>query len=288
MKAFERILFPVDFSDRCNQATCWAGEVARSLGSDLYLLHVYEGYDTLELGVSGRGYEDDVFKSLMDRRRKRLQEFGAQCFSGVKVHKLLRCGNAPEAIVSTAKEEGIDVVLMPTHGDGPFRRLLVGSVTLKVLHDSQCAVWTTAHTDTLPLKAPAQLRQILCAVDLSSESETLVNAAAKLGSIYGATVHLVHSVTKAEDHAHRECGKELDTLVAEAESELMGEGDWKRVCFETHVGAGQMTTALQSLARQLPADLIVVGHGHARKHFGGFWSHLGTIIHESPCSVLSV
>ena len=36
---------------------------------------------------------------------------------------------------------------MPTHGFGPLRRFLLGSVAAKVLHDAQCPVWTSVHTD---------------------------------------------------------------------------------------------------------------------------------------------
>ncbi len=39
---------------------------------------------------------------------------------------------------------------MPTHGYGPFRRFILGSVTAKVLHDADCPVWTGVHLEEAP------------------------------------------------------------------------------------------------------------------------------------------
>ena len=48
--------------------------------------------------------------------------------------------NPPIRIVSYAREHTIDLIMMPTHGYGPFRSLLIGSVTAKVLHDIELPV----------------------------------------------------------------------------------------------------------------------------------------------------
>ena len=56
--------------------------------------------------------------------------------------------------------------MMPTHGRGPFRRFVLGSVTAKVLHDTPCPVWTSAHLDVERAPTPANMANILCAVDL--------------------------------------------------------------------------------------------------------------------------
>jgi len=288
MKLFERILFPLDFSDRCSQTSCWVGEIARSLGSELTLLHVFEAYDSLELGVGSQCHEEDVFKSLFEARRRRLRNFGKDCFEGVTVSRLVSCGNAAECIVKCAKNQGIQLIVMPTHGEGSFRRLLAGSVTLKVLHDADCAVWTTAHADALAMRPPLQIRKILCAVDLSSESSPVLSTAVKLGSIYGASLHLVHTIPVAEETRRRESEGQLNSLAENAAREFAAEGGSNRLSFETSVGVGPIADIVRDRAAQLPADLVITGHGRSRKHFGEFWSHLGSIIHESPCSVLSI
>ncbi|MGA8595805.1 MAG: universal stress protein [Bryobacteraceae bacterium] len=45
-------------------------------------------------------------------------------------------GDPAAAIVKCAQAEQVDLIMMPTHGYGPYRKFLLGSVTAKVLHDS--------------------------------------------------------------------------------------------------------------------------------------------------------
>jgi hypothetical protein len=77
---------------------------------------------------------------------------------------------APE-IVDAARRWGADLLMMPTHGRGTFRRLLLGSVTAKVLHDLECPVWTDVHSETAPPIEEIHCRRILCAVDLSEQAQ---------------------------------------------------------------------------------------------------------------------
>ena len=44
----------------------------------------------------------------------------------------------------TARDEKVDLIVMSTHGHGVLYRFLLGSVAAKVLHDSDCPVWTTS------------------------------------------------------------------------------------------------------------------------------------------------
>ena len=53
-----------------------------------------------------------------------------------------------------AKANQIDLIMMPTHGYGRFRALLLGSVTAKVLHDADCPVWTAVHREEVMAHPP--------------------------------------------------------------------------------------------------------------------------------------
>ena len=57
-------------------------------------------------------------------------------------------GDPGSRIVEAARASGFDLIMMPSRGRGTFRSALLGSVTAKVLHDAECAVWTAAHTET--------------------------------------------------------------------------------------------------------------------------------------------
>jgi nucleotide-binding universal stress UspA family protein len=51
---------------------------------------------------------------------------------------------------------------------------------------------------------------------------------------------------------------------------------------------GELSEVICRAAREVGADLVIVGRGHARGRFAQMWSHLYTIIRDSPCPVLSV
>jgi nucleotide-binding universal stress UspA family protein len=51
---------------------------------------------------------------------------------------------------------------------------------------------------------------------------------------------------------------------------------------------GELSEVICSSAREVGADLVIVGRGHVRERFAQMWSHLYTIIRDAPCPVLSV
>lgn len=101
-------------------------------------------------------------------------------------------------IAAFAQQNGVDLIAMPTHGYGKFRSLLLGSVTAKVLHDADCAVWTAAHTDDPSTAGHVDCRNILCAIDLVPESADLIRYAVDLASVYEAKLRLVHALPAPE------------------------------------------------------------------------------------------
>jgi nucleotide-binding universal stress UspA family protein len=100
-------------------------------------------------------------------------------------------GEAPEEIVRVARLGGHDLIVMSTHGSGAIRRwLLVGSVTTKVLHSSDCAV--LAATDFSA--RTAEIRNVVCAVDMGPESRRVLCGSAGLARELGARLTVVHAV----------------------------------------------------------------------------------------------
>ena len=133
MLPISRILLPMDFSDRCMGMLPYAQAVAAKYGAELILLHV-ENDD--ELAKAGREKHQDI-----------------------DVRRVLYDGDPADVIVGFAKSEKIDLIAMPTHGYGVFRRFLIGSVTAKVLHDVSCPVLTGVHMEEQPAAKPCRVLQ---------------------------------------------------------------------------------------------------------------------------------
>jgi nucleotide-binding universal stress UspA family protein len=88
-------------------------------------------------------------KNLIEARRakakNRLEDFLSAALHHLRVKRTLLEGDPAPRIVEWAARENPDLIMMATHGCGPFRRLLLGSVTAKVLHDTDRLVWTGVH-----------------------------------------------------------------------------------------------------------------------------------------------
>ena len=83
---------------------------------------------------------------------------------------------------------------MPTHGYGPFRRFLLGSVTAKVLHDAICPVWTGPHMESAPDYSTVRFQNIVCVIDLGLHSREVLCWAGGFAREFGARLSIVHAI----------------------------------------------------------------------------------------------
>ncbi len=153
----QRILFPVDFSERSLGAGRYVRALAERFNAELVLLHV----------VEPSTYDNSVIDKVAVRKME-LQLFLAGELRPYRVERMVLEGDPSRKIVESANSANIDLIMMPTHGWGVYRRFILGSVTAKVLHDAACPVWTCGHAEQAPAQTRLDCRKILCAVDLNS------------------------------------------------------------------------------------------------------------------------
>ena len=143
----------------------------------------------------------------------RLQGALAKEFAGLCVQRVTGAGDPALKIVEFAHSNAVDLIMMPTHGFGLFRSLLLGSVTAKVLHDSKCPVWTATHAEEQ--RSPDMPRTILCAVDGTDKTAAQMQWAAAFGQRMGANVKLLHVVPPISDWLALPAERELQEEVRE-------------------------------------------------------------------------
>ena len=192
-------------------------------------------------------------------------------------------------ILARAEADDVDLILMPTHGYGTFRRLLLGSVTAKVLHDANCPVWTGTHFADATGLDLSRNRHVLCGVDFSSHSAKVVRYAADLAAGFGAKLTLVHALTETppelperylrswHDEARWGTDERLHSLVREL-----------CVSADMRIVEGEAPTALAEAVRINSAGLLVIGRSAARGALGRLSSGAYGIICHAPCPVLSI
>ncbi len=201
--------------------------------------------------------------------------------------RLTAVGDPAVKIAQFTRDNGVDLVMIPTHGHGLFRSLLVGSVTSKVLHDVHCPVWTAAHAEKQ--HAQETPRKILCALDGSDNSLALAKWAVDFSQQVGASVQLFHVVRPISDWLSLESEQALqETLRTESRTRIESGLKSAGLDLPLRVAVGKIVATITEEARQEGADLIVLGRGPLHETPGRLRTNAHGIIQRSPCPVLSV
>ena len=290
MGVMNKILLPVDVPDAKLKAVRQATFLARHFHSEIILLHVVAPM-SYPVGILEIGYEltGDLHAEIMKRAQRDLDQSLRSELDTIAVKRLLLRGDPAREIAKTARDEKVDLIVMSTHGHGMFYRFLLGSVAAKVLHDSDCPVWTDAHLEEAPVREFA-IRNVLCAVDLNYHSRNTVSRAAEMAAAVDATLTLVHVTAGAEIYGPG--GSHVDpvwkeTIVGFAAKEIASIQQDVGTKANVIIDSGNVPELLNRAAEETKADLLVIGHMPSGGHLGANGSGYA-IICESHIPVLSV
>ena len=282
----KRVLMPVDFSPRDAAAAHYVKQLYQKSPFETILLHVVPppDYEAAVLEAGG-----PVLQELMDTRRKLgLERLEATCtaeLSGMPVERVLLEGFPSERIVQYATEREVDLIILPTHGYGPFRRFLLGSVTSKVLHDAECAVLTGAHMED-PKLEDIHFTKIAAAVDLSETSVKVIAEAKALAERMGAKLIVMHAMTGLSGHVGFNFEKAHELHFESAVKERLAELT-KGLNVETLIETGDPGKTIASMVKESKTDLVVIARSTSHG-LAALRSYTYAIIRESGVPVLSV
>jgi nucleotide-binding universal stress UspA family protein len=290
MIKFKHILFPVDFSEQCAAIVPAVKAMANRFGSQLALLHV------VDLPPAWYGSpEGAAWAALIDADRMRLDgnvtlsRFVEKHFHGMSVVSQLDEGDSAGLIVEYADDDHDDLIMMPTRGYGPFRSLLLGSVTAKVLHDAHCPVWTGVHAEQIAAHPADRWKRVLCAVDTNPRDLAVLRWAAEFAAEQSVQMRLVHAVQGAGATLTKESDPGMYEFLFKIARERLEELQTKAgTGFEVCLLGGSVSRAVQQAAIGHDADLIVIGRGVIQKTLGRLRSGAYSIIREAPCPVISI
>ena len=281
MFPLKKILLPIDFSERCLGGARYAIPLVEHFHSELTLLHVISPMDYLSPEV--QTFNEDRRK----KASKELDDFLCAALDHLNTRRILREGDPAEVIANQAVQDRSDLIMMPTHGYSPFRRLLLGSTTSKVLHDTACPVWTGAHVAQGPPAEWIKLSHIVCAVDLGPHSASVLRWAAGLASEFKSKLTLLHVVPRLDSPGEGHYADEWRRrLLADAGEVIAKVQQSAGIHVEAVVESGDVSKAVRAAAGRLNADLVVIGRGAADN--ARLRTHAFGIIRESPCPVVSV
>jgi len=151
MITLKKILVATDFGEPSEAALAYGRELARTFGASLTIVHVADNILTRAYGADGIALiadpelqvqlevaaQQQVDGLIFDEDRKTLKASGV----------ILTSNTPSAAIVSYARDEAFDLIVMGTHGRGAVAHLLMGSVAERVVRLAPCPVLTVRHPE---------------------------------------------------------------------------------------------------------------------------------------------
>ncbi len=301
MIEIRRVLCPIDFSEHARRGLAHAVVIAKWYGSTITVLHVFSI-------VRPTGYVPDTrmveLIALTPDDRKRLvsevQRFvNADSPPDVPIEVLVSEGDTAGEILRQATALPADLLVLGTHGRSGFRRLLLGSVTEKVLRQASCPVLSVPRGagDAQPAP-PVVFKRILCAVDFSDCSLKGLSFALSLAQEADAHLLVVHVMELPHELAEPlgfaqlnldayRTGYERESLARLNDAIPDTVRAYCRV--ETQVLAGKPYREILHAADAHHSELIVMGiHGRGAVDLMLFGSTTQHVVRQASCPVLTL
>jgi nucleotide-binding universal stress UspA family protein len=278
-----KILLPLDFSEQGDGAAQQAAALARHFGASLILLHV----NPIQVPalISPREFSGPIdtgwITALEAQARKDLHLYHQAELAGINVKKVVVTGDPAASIVELAHIDRPSLIVMPTHGYGPFRKFLLGSVAAKVLHDVDAPVWTGAHLQKGSQPMWKRIARVICAVDLRMPEPALLWAA-EFAAEFKAELIVVHAIPELEPR------NSADMSATRANEYIRCLQRKLSVKGEILIEEGNPAQVVQAAATRRNADLVVIGRSRREGVLGRLRPHAYSIVRDAPCPVVSV
>ena len=142
MQFFKKILFPVDLSEVSPKIVPYVKDMALWFNAEVHLLFVariLQHFTSIYVPhPSIMNFEGEITRGA----EKKLQEFVKEHFENGSCTARVVLGDPAEEILSYAESEGIDLIIIGTHGRKGIERIFFGSVAERVVKKSQVPVLT--------------------------------------------------------------------------------------------------------------------------------------------------
>jgi nucleotide-binding universal stress UspA family protein len=150
MIALKRVLVATDFGPAADSALRYGRALARGFGAELHVLHVTE--NIFAHAMDGYGYtaippqvQQDLERAGRRQTEALLDEEDRRDLRGIAT--TVTSNSPADAIVAYARENGIGLIVLGTHGRGAIAHLFMGSVAERVVRIAPCPVLTVRHPE---------------------------------------------------------------------------------------------------------------------------------------------
>jgi nucleotide-binding universal stress UspA family protein len=293
----KRILLATDFSRWARRAEDYACALAASWKASLTVLSVAEFPPGLNPDYSvNQLYLADLLKNassqLVDLKSRAERR-------GLAVTTRVATGIPSEEVITAAKAEDSDFIVVGTRGKTGLAHVLLGSTAERVIRGAPCPVLTvrTEPTDAEGdgiLSRPVTLERILVPVDFSMCSLDALEYAAVMAQQAQASIMLLHVLepvsygldftlghSRAREQARETWTKRLEDLASSLKV--------ADVPVEVRLHGGLPADSILGFAQTLPCDLIVMGtHGRRGISYVFSGSVAEAVLRKALCPVMTV
>jgi nucleotide-binding universal stress UspA family protein len=288
------ILCPIDFSEFSISAYQHALSVAEHYQAKLVAQHVVELWRHPAAGfVASAELYEEYSQALRESGKKQLQEFVENhTHDEIQPELVVQEGVAADSILSFAQLQKADVIVMGTHGRRGFDRLMLGSVTDRVMRTAPCPVLAASKPPHGSVAAGRErghvhhLSRILFCADFSENSERALKYAISATAEYDAELTLLHVLEGAPSLAKTE---EAMAVAAERLDKLIPPEGRKTLKIKTAVRIGKTYAQIIQLAEEAQIDLVTMGvRGRGALDVAVFGSTTYRVMQLGSCPVLVV
>jgi nucleotide-binding universal stress UspA family protein len=210
MTKITHVLCPIDFSEFSRRALDHAAAIARWYKASLTVLYVFPVRLAVELPPMATS-DQDRQRTLAD-----IEQFIKHVPTEIRLEaRVEESSSVHEEILRHAEGSGADLLVVGSHGRSGFERLLLGSVTERLVHKALCP------TMVVPRRAPdkdpdepVQFHRILCPVDFSETSNRALAYAMSLAEEAAAhltVVNVIEVPPELREHSFRQ-GIDVDRI----------------------------------------------------------------------------
>jgi nucleotide-binding universal stress UspA family protein len=284
----------VDFSECSRRALDHAAAVATWYQARISVLYVFPNMPVMDIPPVVMG-EAERSRLTADLRR-----FTAHLPADIPVDHIVQ--DAPsvhEEILARATSVHADLLVIGSHGRSGLSRLMMGSVTERVMRKAPCptlVVPPAAHD--VPPGEPVHFRRILCPIDFSRASSCAVKYALTMAEETDARLDLLHVIEVPPEQTEypRPIGVDIDRARAAAEADRLRRlralvpDEARTYCTVTSaVREGAAYGEILKTASEQQTDLIVMGvRGRGALDLLMFGSNTARVTRRAACPVLLV
>ncbi|WP_452229352.1 MULTISPECIES: universal stress protein [unclassified Lacinutrix] len=247
----KKIIVPIDFSEHSEYALETAAVLAKKYNAEIVALHMLELSNAVISNAENMQQEETVF--YLKLAEKRFQEFLDKAYlKDIKVTPLVKHFKVFSEVSEVAKEQGVDLIIMGSHGASGLKEVLVGSNTEKVVRHSNIPVLVIKENPIL-----TDFENVIFASDFSEEAIKPYLNASRMFEALDAKMHLVY--VNLPDNRFRS-STEIEKRVADFLK--AAEGNLDKMKEVAYVNDYSIEKGVLNYSNIIGADLVAVAtHG---------------------------